>query len=454
MFERRDDILQLAGALENAGHRVQAGRLRVLLNVFEGANDDVADAQAEVFLKNEPVPDDEALWLLLLEILDEPAALRYASDKLQAIQAGQVSTSVTTSTVNQEDAVTTSTTGNEDDTSETPTPRTLLEREGDARVYDAGVYQMLWDCGYCGTSKLLGLNHRFCPNCGGPQDTKWRYFPSEQNMVAVSDHKYVGKDVICPACATANAASADYCQQCGSPLTDGAKAKLHTPTPLAGDTTQASRKMSKSTLATIGGVLAAIVVVVVVLVTWTRDASVTVAAHTWEREIRIEDFAPRPQGGWCDGMPADAYRVNRSQRQRSTRQVADGETCNFRNVDRGDGTFRREQVCTTNYRSEPVYDDYCNYTVDRWAQARVAEAANSGRSPTWPELRLASNEREAGRSESYFLELRTVADDDSRDYRCEVSQDLWQAADEGSKWSLEVGAVAGEPRCNSLAPSR
>ncbi|MEM7738389.1 MAG: hypothetical protein AAF267_21645, partial [Deinococcota bacterium] len=354
-FERRDDILQLADALDNAGHRVQAGRLRVLLNVFERANDDAADAQAEVFLKNEPVPDDEALWLLLLEILDEPAALRYASDKLQAIKAGQVSTSVTTtSAVDQEDVVTASTTGNVDDTSETPTPRTLLDREGDARVYDAGVYQMLWDCSYCGTPKLLGLNHRFCPNCGGAQDPKQRYFPSEQDMVAVTDHKYIGKDIICPACATANAASADYCQQCGSPLSDGAKASLHAPTPLQRDTAQPSRKMSQRTLLTIGGVLVAIVVAVVVLLTWTRDTSVTVAAHTWEREIRIEDFAPRPQGGWCDGMPVDAYRVNRSQRQRSTRQVADGETCNFRNVDRGDGTFRREQVCTTNYRSEPV----------------------------------------------------------------------------------------------------
>ncbi|MEM7736556.1 MAG: hypothetical protein AAF267_12275, partial [Deinococcota bacterium] len=98
--------------------------------------------------------------------------------------------------------------------------------------------------------------------------------------------------------------------------------------------------------------------------------------------------------------------------------------------------------------------DYCDYTVDRWDQARVAESANSGRSPTWPELRLSSNEREAGRSEDYFLELRTVTDGDSRDYRCNVSQDLWQAADEGSRWSLEVGAVAGEPRCDSLAPVR
>src|SRR5688572_28230933 len=40
------------------------------------------------------------------------------------------------------------------------------------------VFQMLWDCRFCGTSKLLGLDHRHCPNCGAAQDPEWRYFPA------------------------------------------------------------------------------------------------------------------------------------------------------------------------------------------------------------------------------------------------------------------------------------
>jgi len=447
MFDRHDDIMQLAKALEAAGHPAQAGRLRVLLNVFESGNDAAADEQADVFLKHQPVPDDEALWLLLLEILDDGDAMRYASDKLRAIRAGEIGNSLASTQASQEDV--TAVAGE----------RQLLEREDKARVYDAGTYQMIWDCAYCGTDKLLGLNHRFCPNCGSPQDTKRRYFPSEEDMVAVEHHKFIGADVICPACDTANAANAEFCQQCGSPLTDAAKAKLKHASSAAsgaassqatGQLAKPSRPMSQRTLFTILGGVAALIVVAIVLMTWTRDATVSVAAHAWEREIRIEDFAARSRGDWCDSMPGDAYQVSRSERQRGTRQVADGETCTFRNVDRGDGTFRREEVCRTNYRSEPVYDTYCSYTVDRWEYDRSAETAGNDRNPVWATLRLSSNEREGGRNARYFLELSN----EENDYRCRVDEPLWTQADEGSRWTLAVGAVAGEPRCNSLEPTQ
>jgi len=55
---------------------------------------------------------------------------------------------------------------------------------------------MLWDCEFCGTKKLLGKTHRFCPNCGAQQDPKARYFPSDEEKVAVKDHVYVGVDKI------------------------------------------------------------------------------------------------------------------------------------------------------------------------------------------------------------------------------------------------------------------
>jgi len=448
MFDRHDDIVQLAKALEAAGHPAQAGRLRVLLNVFESGDDAAADEQADVFLRHQPVPDDEALWLLLLEILDDGDAMRYASDKLQAIRMGEVNSSFAPV---QEP--------NQEETTEADGEKRLLERAGNARVYDAGTYQMLWDCAYCGTDKLLGLNHRFCPNCGAPQDTTRRYFPSEEDMVAVENHKFIGADVVCPACGTANAASTEYCQQCGSPLTDAAKAKLKHASSAAsgaassqatGQLAKPSRALSQRTLFAILGGVAALIVVAIVLITWTRDTTVSVAAHAWEREIRIEDFAPRSRGDWCNSMPGDAYRVSRSERQRGTRQVADGETCTFRNVDRGDGTFRREEVCTTNYRSEPVYDTYCNYTVDRWEYARSAETAGANRTPVWADLRLGGDERESGRDADYFLELRN----ENNDYRCQVDEDLWTQADEGSRWTLAIGAVAGEPRCNSLEPAQ
>src|SRR5687768_8288081 len=90
---------------------------------------------------------------------------------------------------------------------------------------DGNVYEMLWDCKFCGTKKLLGKTHRFCPNCGGQQDPSCRYFPADAEKVAVQDHVYVGADKICPACQSVSAASAEFCGNCGSPLDKAASAQ-------------------------------------------------------------------------------------------------------------------------------------------------------------------------------------------------------------------------------------
>ena len=52
-------------------------------------------------------------------------------------------------------------------------------------------YEMLWDCPRCETPKLLGLSHRNGPTCGAPQDPTKRYFPKDEDKVAVEDHPFV-----------------------------------------------------------------------------------------------------------------------------------------------------------------------------------------------------------------------------------------------------------------------
>ena len=41
----------------------------------------------------------------------------------------------------------------------------------------ARAYQMLWDCRFCGTERLLGITHRLLT--AGCPDPAWRYFPAE-----------------------------------------------------------------------------------------------------------------------------------------------------------------------------------------------------------------------------------------------------------------------------------
>src|SRR5688572_20468405 len=88
------------------------------------------------------------------------------------------------------------------------------------RVEEEGTYQMLWDCKYCATKKLLGVTHKFCASCGAAQDANARYVPSDEEAIAVEDHEYTGADKKCGNCQTPNAAKAEFCTQCGSPMKD------------------------------------------------------------------------------------------------------------------------------------------------------------------------------------------------------------------------------------------
>lgn len=81
---------------------------------------------------------------------------------------------------------------------------------------------MLWDC-HCGTSRLLGVDHRHCPNCGRPQDPLRRYFPDQDDAVAAPEWlSSYGADHYCPYCQTANSSKATFCAGCGGPM-DGSK---------------------------------------------------------------------------------------------------------------------------------------------------------------------------------------------------------------------------------------
>lgn len=336
-------------------------------------------------------------------------------------------------------------------------------REDGAKVYTDGVYEMMWDCPYCGTDKLLGKTHRFCPNCGAAQDPEKRYFPSETEKVAVRDHVFVGADKLCPACETPNSARSEFCMQCGSPLSDAARAELQASQHREQgegwreeDASGAGEKKSG------GGKLKWIFLGLLLLLLgggalfyfWTTDVAIKVVEHSWEREIKIQDYRPRMESAWCEQMPSNAYSVSRKEEVRSHKQVPDGETCSMQRIDQGDGTYVEKRVCRTQYRREPIYDDKCYFKVDRWAYARSVRAKGRDRQPYWPESRLSRTgnclgcEREGGREAHYYLHL--VATKQQENYQCEVEEKLWRAAKPGSRWIMEVSAITGGARCGSL----
>ncbi|HUT78383.1 MAG TPA: zinc ribbon domain-containing protein [Polyangia bacterium] len=341
-------------------------------------------------------------------------------------------------------------------------------------------YEMLWDCHYCGTKKLLGLTHRHCPECGAAQDPSLRYFPADADKVAVEDHVYHGADVLCPACKAPSSAAAKCCGNCGSPFHGAGQARQRTDQvavagggftgeteadakheATGGGAAAPTKKSRKGLVAGIViGVLVLIGVAAAVLLLWKQEVGLQAFGHTWKREVMIEAFQTLSQSAWCDSMPGDASAVTRSREVRSHRQIPDGQECRTRRKDRGDGTYSETQECKTKYRSEPVYDMKCQFKVNRWAYSRsaIAEGKSLAEQPAWPAVQLEQagkkpdtlgNEREGARSETYTVRF---VDAEQQQHSCELPQANWASIPAGSAWNGEVGVLTGALDCATLKP--
>jgi hypothetical protein len=354
---------------------------------------------------------------------------------------------------------------------------------------DGKTYQMLWDCQFCGTNGNLGLTHRFCPSCGAPQNPDSRYYPSDEDKIEVENHQFVGVDVTCPACGELNGAASEFCGQCGSPLTEGVKARtLEAQSMGVGNSfaSSGSRDVIKekfdAEMQRVGilpssekpkrggfspmvmGILAIVVVLIgaaIYLFTAKVESTLVVTGHEWERSIDIQEYQNFTDRSWRDSRPAGDNVSMRSgscrQEQRSTRRVADGQECRTVRSDQGDGTFRERQECETRYREEPVYDDMCTWEGQRWTNVQAASASTAlGAAPFWPEANLNCEnqsrvgcQRESGRNEDYRVLYR---DDEGKEYRCEFTEQEWDAIELESVWTAQVGRFVTNLDCDSLQP--
>ncbi len=332
-------------------------------------------------------------------------------------------------------------------------------------------FEMIWDCRYCGNKKMLARTHRHCTTCGAPQDPTWRYFPDESEAVAVLDAATEGADVICSACKSPNAKSADFCRNCAAPLTDAAQVRLMGEQTrgdgqsFVQDDLKARQQAEKAirnapTSRPSQGNWSWLIIVAVLIIgsiwwfTRTREATVAVTGHAWQREIKIEKFAPVPASAWCESVPIGAYSVRQYRDVRSTRQVADGQTCRSVRRDNGDGTYSQRRVCETKYRSEPIYGNRCDFVVNTWTYSRsaISNGVNLQTPVVWALTNVRSGsgigaEREATRSEKYTLNL---AGNNVKPFSCDVQEAIWRVSNVGAVFGLKVGQALGNAQCDTL----
>lgn len=346
---------------------------------------------------------------------------------------------------------------------------------------DLGTYQMLWDCPFCDSKGLLGVTHRHCPSCGAAQDPKRRYFPAEDQKVKLEDHRFTGADKVCANCGTPNGVAANNCGNCGSSL-EGAKAAGTLDSRVAGAARSGTlaeaekarklaerqamnqpppeppKKKGRGCLILIGLVIFGLMGFFCLNAFWKKDASFEVTGHAWSRSIDIEVFGPDKADGWCDAMPSGAYDVSKSEKERSKNKVQDGEECHTKQVDQGDGSFKEVEECKPKYREEPVMDDWCRYTVDRWKKDREEKATGNSLSdaPSWPNPSSrggssVGSEREGSRHETYTVKLK---EPDGSTTSCDLPEARWKGMAVGSRWKGKVGALSGDVDCSGLEPAK
>lgn len=221
---------------------------------------------------------------------------------------------------------------------------------------------------------------------------------------------------------------------------------------------------------------------------WQKTITAEVEERSWTRAQVVERYEQIAGSDWCGRKPHDAYEVSSYRKQRGTRTVVVCRSCDCRDVrvkvgencyrtncrtirrDNGNGSFDVEEVCDRTCdpvyenqrqcedrtKQEPVYDQWCEYKVNRWRPNRtITQVGNGTQEPSWPSLTYnrctgvqLGCERPGVRTQKYVVKFRDVKDTDL--YTCEYPQQRWGTFHEGTRWQAIVKRVGGRFQCDEV----
>lgn len=339
-------------------------------------------------------------------------------------------------------------------------------------------FEKEWNCSACG-SRNSALRNLHCKSCGhpkGPQDTEM--FTNNEITDEVGLQLAQGAPHwACEYCGSVNLNKETTCSGCNNPR--GSKGNINfkvkdygTQNPLSLNSDQGQHNgfpvhnknnIKKSTIYWVFGVLAAVVLLFAFLFS-TKDYEATVTSVAWEREISIESFDKHHESGWT--KDPDAYNVSSYSKVRyhrdvyrtETRTVTEYET---RYRDNGNGSSSSYTVPITKTiteqvydHSEPVYDTWYEYDVDRWTYQRKVTASGTDKDPYWPEYTLTDvegqygDEREGKRTEKYSVSFQVKINDKVKVFSRSADFAVWQSYVIGEVYKIKVnrlGAIVGDP---------
>lgn len=345
-----------------------------------------------------------------------------------------------------------------------------------------------WDCPTCGSIGLRGTD-KACPNCGNSRPEGIRFYlphdePEVQDEQKLSRAR-VGADWLCEYCGASNPADAEICNQCAAPRGKSPSQEIQQFTlsevPRDGDIQESSSPADKSQTARRGGSrrrswtfgCLALILAATGIFIWLsiskKDLAVTVQKLRWERTIEVEKLVPVEEQDWS--LPAGAKKLSEKKEVHHTNKVVDHyqrkeEKVNERvqvgtrtyvcgQKDLGNGFFediectepvyetrsRTETRSVPVYREEPVYQTRFRYRINKWIPARTERAGGSNQNPEWPSLKLKEQEREAKRSESYWV---LFVDSQGNTYDFATPRENWNSYKVGDRYILKLNRVSGK----------
>jgi hypothetical protein len=327
-----------------------------------------------------------------------------------------------------------------------------------------GYVRLEWTCRRCG-GKNPGPE-KLCIHCGASLDEQDQFeLPETQEFITDAEElkkAAAGPDIHCPYCETRNPAGSTVCKQCGGSLAEGeVRAAGHivgappTTRPPA-KPRAAPRPAALKAKGLPWYLFAGIAVLLLVccaggylLTRPSKDINGVVRDVSWERRISIETLQPVSHEDWRDEIPSDAQLGNCRKKEHHTQSeepspgVDAEKVCGTPyTIDQGSGYGKVVQDCE--YK---VYADWCEYTVEEWQEVDASVASGHDLDPYWPQVNLASGQREGERSEEYEVNLDT----EGKSYTYHPSDaNEFSSFGVGSKWVLSVNVLGGvtsvEPR--------